>query len=126
MSQTDWPDQVAAAIRAAFEFAASDPEAANLLTNEALAHGSDGIARYQRLVGYAAGLLVPGRMQSPDGALLPGSLEHSLAGGITMLVAQRVDRGGADELPVLAADAIQFALAPYLGGERARRVATAE
>ena len=126
VSHADWPDQVAAAIRVAFEFAAEDPEAANLLTNEALANGSDGIARYQRLVGYAAGLLVPGRTLSSDGALLPGSLEHSLAGGITMLVAQRVDRGSAAELPGIAADAIQFALAPYLGSERARQVAAAE
>jgi hypothetical protein len=126
VSRADWPDQVAAAIRAAFDFAASDPDAVNLLTNEALARGSDGIARYQRLVGYAAGLLVPGRTQSPDGALLPGSLEHSLAGGIAMLVAQRVDRGRAGELPALAPDAIQFALAPYLGSERARRTAAAE
>lgn len=123
VSQVEWPDQVAAAIRAAFEFAATDPGAADLLTNRALANGSDGIARYQRLLGYGAGLLLPGRKHSPDGALLPGIIEQSVAGGLIMLVAQRVDRGCAGELPELAPDAIQFALTPYLGVERARLVA---
>lgn len=125
VSQAEWPDQVAAAIRAGFEFAASDPSAANLLTNRALAHGSDGIARYQRFLAFAAGLLLPGRKHSPDGELLPEIVEHSVAGGIIMLVAQRVDRGRAGELPELAPDAIQFALTPYLGVERASRVAAA-
>lgn len=123
VSQAEWPDQVAAAIRAAFEFAVSDPEAADLLTNKALASGSDGIARYQRLLGYGSGLLLPGRQQSPDGALLPGIIEQSVAGGIIMLVAQRVDQGRASELSELVPDAIQFALTPYLGVEWARRVA---
>ncbi len=123
VSQAEWPDQVAAAIRAGFAFAASDPEAADLLTNRALAHGSDGVARYQRLLGFAAGLLLPGRKHSSDGALLPGIVEQSVAGGLIMLVAQRVDRGRAGELPDLVPDAIQFALTPYLGVEGARRVA---
>jgi hypothetical protein len=123
LAEEAWPDQVAAAIRAAFEFAAADPVVANLLTNEALAHGSDGFGRYQRLVDFAAGLLEPGREQVPDGTLLPNTLEHSLAGGIALLVAQNVDRGQASELPELAADAIQFALTPYLGRREARRIA---
>lgn len=124
VSEAEWPEQVAAAIRAAFEFAAADPTAADLLTNRALANGSDGVARYQRLLGYGASLLLPGREHCIDGALLPGIVEQSVAGGIVMLVAQRVDRGRADELPELAPDAIQFALTPYLGVERARTVAT--
>jgi hypothetical protein len=123
VAQAGWPDQVAAAIRAGFEFAASDPGAADLLTNQALASGSDGVARYQRLLSYGVSLLLPGRKHSPDGALLPGIVEQSVAGGIIMLVAQRVDQGRASELPALASEAIQFALTPYLGIERAREVA---
>ena len=123
VAQAEWPDQVAAAIRAGFEFAASDPDAADILTNQALAKGSDGVARYQRLLSYGVSLLLPGRKHSPDGAPLPGIVEQSVAGGIITLVAQRVDRGRASELPALASDAIQFALTPYLGVERARMVA---
>lgn len=124
VSEAAWPEQVAAAIRAAFDFAATDPVVADLLTNEALARGSDGLGRYGRLIGFVAGLLAPGRDQIPDGALLPATLEHSLAGGIALLVAQRVDQGRAGELPQLAADAIQFALTPYLGMREAHRIAT--
>lgn len=126
VAQVEWPDQVAAAIRAGFEFAASDPGAADLLTNRALAHGSDGNARYQRFLAFAAGLLLPGRKHSPDGELLPGIVEQSVAGGIIMLVAQRVDQGRAGELPTLVPDAVQFALTPYLGVEAARRVAAVQ
>jgi len=123
VSRATWPDQVAAAIRAGFEFAAADPEAANLLTNRALAHGRDGIARYHRLIDYAAGLLAPGRDLSPEGALLPEILETAVASGIATLVAQRVDQGRAGEIPALVPDAVQFALTPYLGSEGARRFA---
>ncbi len=126
VSQAEWPDQVAAAIRAGFEFAASNPDAADLLTNRALAHGRDGIARYQRFLAFAAGLLLPGRKYRSGGEMLPEIVEHSVAGGLIMLVAQRVDRGRAGELPDLAPDAIQFALTPYLGVERAQRVAAAQ
>lgn len=126
MSQLEWPDQAAAAIRAGFEFAASDPGAADLLTNRALAHGSDGIARYQRFLAFAAGLLLPGRKHSPDGELLPEIVEQSVAGGLVMLVAQRVAQGRAGELPELVPDAIQFALTPYLGVDRARRAAAVQ
>lgn len=123
VSEAAWPDQVAAAIRAAFEFAATDPVVADLLTNEALARGRDGFMRYQRVIDFAARLLAPGREVSPDGTLLPETLERALAGGITLLVAQRVDQGRAGDLPGLADDAIQFALTPYLGPAGARTIA---
>jgi hypothetical protein len=123
VSRVAWPEQVAAAIRAGFGFATSDPGAADLLTNQALAHGHDGITRYHRLIDYAAGLLAPGRDLSPEGALLPEILETAIASGIATLVAQRVDQGRAGELPALVPDAVQFALTPYLGSEEARRFA---
>jgi hypothetical protein len=124
VSEAGWPDQVAAAIRAAFDFAATDPAVADLLTNEALGRGHDGLMRYQRLIDFSSRLLAPGRELCPDGALLPETLEHSLAGGITLLVAQRVDQRRACELPDLASDAIQFALTPYLGPVAARATAS--
>lgn len=123
VSRVVWPDQVAAAIRAGFEFAAGDPEAANLLTNRALAHGRDGITRYHRLIDFVAGLLAPGRDLSSEGALLPEILEIAIASGIATLVAQRVDQGRAGELPALVPDAVQFALTPYLGSDAARQIA---
>lgn len=126
VSQDSWPNQVAAAIRAAFEFAAVDPAVADLLTNEALARGHDGFMRYQRVIDFSARLLRPGRELGADGVLLPETLERSLAGGITLLVAQRVDQGCAHELPDLVPDAVEFALTPYIGPARAREIVQQE
>src|SRR6185312_7385665 len=66
-----WPQKVARAIDAGLRFAAADPLAAQALTNEALAHGVDGIARHERLIAYLREGLVPGRAERPEGHRLP-------------------------------------------------------
>jgi len=119
----DWASGAAAAIRAALEFAAEDPVAANTLTNEAMAAGLDGIARRERLLAYTGEGLARGRDLSPEAAELPGLTEHALAGGIAALIADRVARGRAAKLPAMAPEAIQFALTPYLGIAEAKRIA---
>ena len=118
--QQQWPQKVAAAITAGLDFAAADPRAAQALTNEALAHGGDGIARHERLIAYLREGLEPGRAERPEGERLPEITEHAMASGVLMLVAQRVDRGREKELPGIADEAIQFVLTPYLGADEAR------
>jgi hypothetical protein len=118
----DWPRNVAAAVRAGLEFAAADPDAAATLTTEAMARGAGGIDRYERLVAYLREQLAPGRRQLPEDEQLPTVIEHALASGVLMLVAQRVDRGRMDELPGLAPEVVQFVLTPYLGSSEARRL----
>jgi hypothetical protein len=120
VSRSEWPAQVASAIDALMRFAAEDATAADLLTKEALSHESEKFDAYQRLVEYIAGLLSPGRLAQSGRAPLPGLLEEALAGGIVMLVVQRLDRGRASELPGLAPEVIEFALTPYLGSEAAK------
>jgi hypothetical protein len=124
-SQSDWPSGTAAGIRAALTFAASEPTAVRVLTTDALAGGKPGYERYERLISYLCDLLLPGRAECPDAERLPKETERALAGGVAMLVAQRVDLGRHAELPALAAEAIQFVLTPYLGIDEARRVAAA-
>jgi hypothetical protein len=119
----DWPRGAAAAIAAAFRFAAADPAAANVLTNEALASGPDGMARYRRLLAYCAERLSAGRQHRQADHDLPALTEQALAGGLASLVAERLARGRASELPSLAPEAIQFALTPYIGVEEAKRIA---
>lgn len=121
--QPDWPSGVAAAIREALEFAAADPAAVRALTSDALAAGKPGFAQYERLTAYFCDLLLPGRAERPDAERLPRETERALAGGVAMLVAQRVDLGRHAELPALAPEATQFVLTPYLGIDEARRVA---
>jgi hypothetical protein len=123
-TRADWPMRIAAAIGAGFEFAATDPVGASLLTREALAAGPDGVARYQRLLAYIAEGLAAGRDEAPEGRTLPELTECAVAGGIVTLVAERLERNRLTELPALAPQAIQFALTPYLGATAARRIAT--
>ena len=119
----DWPEKVGLGVRAGLAFAAADPAAAQALTNEALAHGVDGVARYERLVSYLGERLYPGRDERRGGRELPGITERAMAGGVLTLVAQRIDRGREGELAALVPEAIQFVLTPYLGAEKARSVA---
>jgi hypothetical protein len=120
----DWPRQVAAAIRAGLEWAAANPDAAGVLTNEALAQGPEGVAHHRRLIDDLAFRLSAGRELRPENLGLPTITERALAGGLCSFVARRLDTGRASELPALAPEAIQFVLTPYLGAARAKRAAT--
>ncbi len=120
---SEWPDRVAVGIRAALEWAAAEPAAAQLLTNDALAAGSVGFERYERMIAYVARLLGPGRELASHGERLPEITERAMASGVAMLVAQRLSLGREAELPAIAGEAIQFVLTPYLGAAEARRVA---
>ena len=121
--QQDWPSGAAAAIDAALGLAAADPGAVRILITEALAGGKPGFARYERMIDYLCDLLRPGREECPGADALPKETERALAGGVAMLIAQRVDLGRQSELPALAPEAIQFVLTPYVGIDEAMRVA---
>ncbi len=122
-AEEEWPAQVAAGVRAALDFAAAEPDSAQALTNDALAAGREGYARYERLLSHFGARLLPGRALRPEGERLPEIIEKAMTGGIAMLIAQRLDMGRAAELPALAEEATQFVLTPYLGTAEARRIA---
>jgi hypothetical protein len=117
-----WSAKVAAGVRVGFELAASDPAGAQVLINEALASGREGLERHERLIAYLEDRLLPGRAERPDGKSLPAVTERAMAGGVVALVAQRIDQGREGELAALAPEAIQFILTPYLGAGEARRL----
>lgn len=119
----EWPAKTAAAVAATLEFAASDPEAAQLLTNEALARGAEGISRHERVIAYAADQLASGRALRPENAQLPDITERALVGGLVMLVAQRLDQDRLGDLPRATPEMIEFVLTPYVGADEARRFA---
>jgi hypothetical protein len=124
-TETDWPMQAAAAIRAVLEFAVEDPIAARVLTGDSLAQGCGHFICRRRPVDHLSRLLAAGRDTHAKGKELPSLLEDALAGGIFMLVGQRLEAGDAGTLAALAPDAIEFALTPYIGRDKAREVATA-
>jgi hypothetical protein len=119
-----WSGRAVGAIHAALELAAAEPQTANVLTNEALAEGVDGVQRYERLMTYVAGLLEGGRAESPHGDDLPPTTERTIAGGVATIIGDRVGRGSRRDLAGLAPEVVQFVLTPYLGTTEARRIAT--
>ncbi len=122
-SEAGWPAKVSAGIRAALTFAAADPAAAQVLTNEAMAGGRAGFARYDRMIEHFAAALQPGRAERQEGEWLPEITEKTMVGGVAMLIAQRLNFDRCSELPAIAPEATQFVLTPYLGAAEAKRVA---
>ena len=118
----EWPVRVAVGVRTAFAFAIADPGAARLLTRQMLTGGAADRARHEQLVSYFAGLLCcarkTGSHQRPDLA------DSAAAGGVVLLVGQRLAGGREDELPAIARDAAQFVLMPWIGPERAWQTAS--
>src|SRR3954468_1611313 len=66
VAKVEWPQQASAGIRAALDFAASDPVAARTLTTEALAGGRVGYERYERMVSHLGEWLLLGRALRPE------------------------------------------------------------
>ncbi len=117
-AEDDWSDQVAAAFVAVIAFLASRPNFARLYLIEVAVAGdalTDARAETSRRF---VRLLQPGR-SSRD---VDQGIEEGLVGGIMTLLARRVLSGEAAELDRFAPAVIEFALAPYLGVEDARRV----
>jgi hypothetical protein len=120
----DWPARLLAGIRAGLAFAAADPAAANRLTNDTRDTGATGEERHERLIAYLVECLRPGRELSGADRPLPDDVERVIAGRIVALVGDRLARGCEDELLMAGGEeAIELALAPYVGSAAARRLA---
>lgn len=118
--QRHWPQGVAAAVHAAFAYAAREPGSARVLSVEILLDRTHGPEAAERLIATFAEQL---RQASGDLSGSEGVTERTLIGGLLSLVRRRVSLGKAAALPTIAAEAAQFLLIPYLGVEQARRVA---
>lgn len=121
--QVGWSDKVAASVRAAFDFAAEDTQAGDLLTRAPLIR-SGGEEHFRRLVAYLAELLQRAHRSSSANGAMPGVAVDATAGGLVLLVGNRLANGRTDELESVAAETIQFVLTPYMGLEEARRIAS--
>lgn len=117
------PSTVAAAIRAAFFFALTEPLAARALTVESLTGGEAGFGRYDRMLEYFADTLRPMREDVSADRWLPEITEKALVSGVASLIAKCLDSERQGELGGLTTEAIQFVLTPYLGGAEARKIA---
>jgi AcrR family transcriptional regulator len=121
--QDDWPAQVIAALRAALQFFATEPDLARLCLVEPVSATPTTAIRFREAVLACVPALAKGREQLSDPDSLPPNTEDSLLGGIVSLVSRKIVTGDAARLPELLPDLVEFSLSPYLGVERAAELA---
>ena len=122
-SQPDWPHQLIAALGAALDFFAAEPDLARLCLVEPVSATPTIAIRFREAVLACVPALDKGRSEMGDGAALPPSTEDSLLGGIVSLTTRSILAGETENLPALLPDLVEFTLSPYLGAERAAELA---
>jgi AcrR family transcriptional regulator len=122
--QPDFPRQVIAALRAALEFFAEEPDLARLCLLEPVGATPKTAIRFREAVLACVPALARGR-ELADGRTLPASTEDSLLGGMISLATRSMLAGETGRLPELLPDLVEFALSPYMGPERAGEFAEA-
>lgn len=120
-----WPAKVKAAIGATLEFAAAEPEQAQLLTLDALAGDVEVARRVLDSSDHLAGLLSVGRRESVRAQGLPSLTEKALIGAISATIASRLLNGDPERLPELGPQLVELTLMPYIGAVEAARMAAA-
>jgi AcrR family transcriptional regulator len=123
-SQRDWRFGVRAGLGALFEFFATEPSFAHIGLIDALVATPRTAERSLASVRAFAQVVASGETRAAgQGPPLPVAVE-AIAGGLFDLCLQYALQGRIHELPELTASATYIALAPFLGGEEAGRVAT--
>ncbi len=123
--EAPWPEQICAALAKLVESIAADPGRARVGLVEVQAAGPAAFARYQRSIDTAIPKLREGRAFRPEAADLSDALEEGTIGGIAWIFHQRLVQGESAKIAGLLREAIQIALAPYLGEAEAQRIAAA-
>lgn len=118
-----WPQQLIAALRAALEFFAAEPDLARLCLVEPVSATPAIAIRFREAVLGCVPALECGRSELPEGTSLPPSTEDSLLGGAISLATRSILADETEKLPELLSDLVDFTLGPYLGAERAAEMA---
>ncbi|HEX2096383.1 MAG TPA: TetR/AcrR family transcriptional regulator [Solirubrobacterales bacterium] len=120
-AEDEWAAAVAAGLQAMLGFLARDPARADLLLVEGLRAGPDVYARFQKAVQSFVSSIGDRAPRSPAGR--PGDgVAEAVVGGIASLLSRWVLAGKTAELEGRFSEIAEFALTPYLGIERARRI----
>jgi hypothetical protein len=114
---------VIAALRAALGFFAAEPELARLCLVESVSATPAIALRFREAVLACVPALAMGRSELADPDSLLPETEDAILGGIVSLATRSVIAGEVEKLPDLLPDFVDFALSPYLGGERAAALA---
>ena len=122
-SQDDWRYAVRAGITALFDFLATEPSFAHIALLDALIATQHTARSSSAGVDAFAQMLAPG-LERSESSGPPAVAVDAIAGGLFDLCLHYALAGRIRELPELTVSATYIALAPFLGGEEAARVAT--
>lgn len=114
--QEEWPARVAAGIRAALDFAVTEPDAARTLAIEVRATDFEG--DYLSMIEQLSQRLAA---EAPPEQDLSVSTDQALVGGIATVVADHLRAGREAELIRVAPELVYLTLLPYVGFDEAKR-----
>ena len=123
-TQPDWQHGVRAGLGALFEFLACEPAFAHMAIVDTLTATHRSAERAAKSSVAYARVLAPGVREASLAARPPAVIIEAISGGLFELCFSQALRGGVHALPALVPAATYFALAPYIGAERAASVAT--
>ncbi|HXU32663.1 MAG TPA: hypothetical protein VN851_19005, partial [Thermoanaerobaculia bacterium] len=118
-----WPEQVRSKLAALLSVLSRDVAVARFYLVEPLAAGGEIAARYRDAMQLLAETIRP---QSPLSEMDVEVRDQVLMGGIATLISRRLKAGEAALLGDLLPDLVELALAPYLGRDEARRIASTQ
>lgn len=122
-AEEDWPHKVIAALRAALEFFAAEPDLARFCLVESVSATPRIAVRFREAVLGCVPALAKGRAELADGDSLLPETEDAIVGGMVSLATRSIVAGDVKALPRLLPDLVDFALTPYLGVDRAADLA---
>jgi AcrR family transcriptional regulator len=124
-SEAPWSEQICAGLRTLVELIAAEPARARVALVETQAAGPVAYAHYEEATDGAAAKLREGRALRPEAAPRSDTLEEAIIAGIAWIFHRRLVKGEGEAVTGLLGEAIQIALAPYLGEAEAQRIAAA-
>jgi AcrR family transcriptional regulator len=124
-AEDDWPPRVRDALSVLLAALADDPSLATLSLVEGLRAGPGMYDRYQAALESFVVCLREGAPPAPGGGEVPRATDEAIVGGIAALLGRRVLAGETAEIAQLLPQVTEFALAPYVGTEEARRIVSA-
>ncbi len=118
----DWPMGVAAGIRALLEYLASEPAHAHLTVVDTFAASPLAIEIRDTGMHAFAAYLQPGYHYASSRSV-PGIAPEAIAGGIWQVLHNHIEHEHVQDIVELAPQLVYVALAPFIGGKEAARVA---
>jgi AcrR family transcriptional regulator len=119
----DWPRAIDAGLRGVVGYLVSEPAFARLTFVDAFGASPETIALRDELLRAYAERFLPGYEYAPEGMKVPEIAAEAVVGGCWQVIHHYIDNDRLDELPAAAAQLTYMLLTPFMGAERAAKVA---